>query len=120
MFKIGSPQILGWYFDLSEQSRAIVLILASTFCFTGMHTVIRYAATVDDMHPFEIAFFRNIFGLLVLAPFFWRNGLGVLRTEKFHLHAVRGFIQIMWYCYTSVDPLVKPEPEPEPEGGGGR
>ncbi|MDP6341890.1 MAG: DMT family transporter [Alphaproteobacteria bacterium] len=96
---------------LSPQSRAIALILFSTLCFTSMHTVIRYAATTGDMHPFEVAFFRNIFGLLVLTPIFWRRGRGVLRTRKFHLHAIRGCIQVfamlMFFYALSISPLAK-------------
>lgn len=111
MFTSWSRKLFGWYYVLPPQTRAIVLILGSTFCFTGMHTVIRYAATVDEMHPFEIAFFRNVFGLVVLAPFFWRNGLGVLRTSKFHLHAIRGSIQIFamlsFFTALSISPMAK-------------
>jgi len=46
-----------------------------------------------------------------MAPFFWRHGLGVLRTTKFHLHAVRGSIQIfamlMFFTALSLSPLAK-------------
>jgi drug/metabolite transporter (DMT)-like permease len=111
MFRSRFGIFFGWYDDLPPQPRAIVLILGSTLCFTGMHTVIRYAATVDDMHPFEIAFFRNLFGLLVLAPFFWRHGFGVLRTGKIHLHAIRGIIQIFamlsFFTALSISPIAK-------------
>jgi len=101
-----------WLAQVPPQLRATILIVFSTLCFTGMHTVIRYAATVGDtIHPFEIAFFRNFFGLLVMLPFFWRHGLGVFRTSKFHLHAVRGSIQIfamlMFFTALSLSPLAK-------------
>jgi drug/metabolite transporter (DMT)-like permease len=97
---------------IPPQMRASLLIILSTLGFTGMHTVIRYASTVGDtIHPFEIAFFRNLFGLIVLAPIFWRSRFGVLRTQKFHLHALRGTIQIfamlMFFTALSLSPLAK-------------
>ena len=72
---------------VSAPELAMLLMLVSTLGFAGMHAIIRYASR--DMHPFEIAFFRNFFGLLVLAPFIYRAGLGALRTNKLHLHAIR-------------------------------
>ena len=88
---------------------AMLLMLVSTLGFAGMHAIIRY--TSRDMHPFEIAFFRNIFGLAVLMPFIYRAGLGALRTGKLHLHAIRGVIQIgamlMFFIGVSLAPLAK-------------
>jgi drug/metabolite transporter (DMT)-like permease len=100
-----------WFEAQPEQMRATILILASTLCFTGMHTIIRYSATVDNMHPFELAFFRNVFGLLALAPFFVRHGFAILRTDRFHLHAIRGGMQIFamlsFFTALSISPLAK-------------
>ena len=47
----------------------------------------------SDVHPFEVAFFRNFFGLLVVMPLLYRSGVGVLRTKKIHFHAMRGILQ---------------------------
>ena len=59
-----------------------------------MHTSIRHVS--DDMHPFEIAFFRCVFGLIPLIPFFIRQGFHPLRTKRFPLLMTRGLINI--YC----------------------
>lgn len=103
--------LVRWFNQIPPELRASLLIVFSTLGFTGMHTVIRYASTVDDIHPFEIAFFRNLFGLIVMLPFFWRNGLGVFRTANFPLHALRGSIQIfamlMFFTALSLSPLAK-------------
>jgi drug/metabolite transporter (DMT)-like permease len=53
-----------------------------------MNAVIR--ALSSDLHAFEIAFFRNLFGLLSLTPLLLRAGIGSLRTQKLGLHAMRG------------------------------
>ena len=89
--------------------RAMLLIVVSTLGFSGMHAIIKH--TASDLHPFEIAFFRNFFGLLVLAPFFVRHGLAVFRTEKLPLHMLRSGIQVfamlMFFTAVSISPLAK-------------
>ena len=54
--------------NLAPEVRSGILMLAATGTLAGMHTVIRYLS--ESVHPFEIAFFRSFFGLLVLSPFF--------------------------------------------------
>jgi drug/metabolite transporter (DMT)-like permease len=63
-------------------------MLVSTLAFAAMHACIRYLA--GELHPFEIAFFRFLFGFLVLAPAFLRHGLAPWRTHRLGLHALRG------------------------------
>ena len=46
--------------------RAAGLMLASTLCFGIMAIAIRLASS--SLHTFEIAFFRNLFGLLAVLP----------------------------------------------------
>ena len=54
--------------------KGMALMLVSTLGFAGMVMLVRVASA--DLHAFEIAFFRNLFGLLVLVPWFavwwWR------------------------------------------------
>ena len=91
--------------------RAVVLILFSTLCFTSMHTVIRYASTEGNIHPFEVAFFRNFFGLMTVLPFALRNKAAALRTKRLKLHAARGTMQVfamlMFFYALSITPLAK-------------
>lgn len=106
-----SAAIEGTLGRLPPHIRAIVLILFATLCFTSMHTVIRYAATVGQIHPFEVAFFRNAFGLLAVLPFALRGGGAAFRTKRLKLHAVRGFMQVfamlMFFYALSITPLAK-------------
>ena len=81
----------GLYSSLSGTSRGTVLMLAATMGFVVMQSLIRVAG--EDVHPFEVAFFRNIFGLAALAPIFMRHGLEPLKTKLFKLHALRGSTQ---------------------------
>jgi drug/metabolite transporter (DMT)-like permease len=106
-----SAAIEGTLGRLPPHIRAIVLILFATLCFTSMHTVIRYAATVGQIHPFEVAFFRNVFGLLAVLPFALRGRAAALRTKRLKLHAVRGTMQVfamlMFFYALSITPLAK-------------
>jgi len=82
-------------------------MLLSTICYSLLHALIRGMS--NELHPFELAFFRNLFGLLVVLPWFIRYGLAPLRTSRFGLHAVRAglnVIAVLSYFYAlSLVPL---------------
>ena len=63
------------------------------------------------MHPFEVAFLRNVFGLVVLSPLFLRSGFSVLRTSKLKLHAMRGVLQtagmLIFFTALTLAPLTE-------------
>jgi len=71
----------------SVYGRAALLMLGSTLSFAMMALAIRYAtATVPTT---EIAFFRNLFGLLALLPLILRRGAGLPRTRNVGLYLAR-------------------------------
>jgi len=80
--------------DLTPEIRGIVFMCASTLGFAVMHVTIRYTSTTTDLHSFQIAFFRNLFGFFVFAPIILGRGAGFLRTGRLGLHAVRSLINI--------------------------
>ncbi|KAA2285852.1 DMT family transporter [Arenimonas fontis] len=65
---------------------------ASTVAFGLMAVCIRLASS--QLHPFEIAFFRNFFGLVFVLPLLFRHGPGILRTSKLPLYFMRCLIGI--------------------------
>lgn len=69
------------------------MIIATLFLAT-MHTSIRHVGS-QGVHPFEIAFFRNLFGMLAIVPWIIQSGLGPFRTERIGLHAVRAGINVV-------------------------
>ena len=75
----------------------------------GMHVCIRLVS--EGMHPFEIAFFRNIFALLVLIPWFWKLGLAPLKTKRFGLLFTRGVVNtacmLAYFTAISIGQLVE-------------
>ncbi len=76
---------------LPPTAQGMALMVLTTLCFTAMQTLVRVMGEV--LPPFEVAFFRNLFGLLALAPIFLRYGLAPLRTRRLPLHALRGAVQ---------------------------
>ncbi len=65
----------------------MAFMLLASFMFGVEFAMIRQATAT--VHPFEVSFFRNIFGLLVLLPWFLRHGAAPLKTKIFHLHLLR-------------------------------
>ncbi|MGO1068293.1 DMT family transporter [Lysobacter sp. CA199] len=72
--------------------RAAGLMLASTLCFGVMAISIRLAS--QTLHTFEIAFFRNLFGLLAVLPLLLGSQRGELRTKQLPKYFVRCLIGI--------------------------
>ena len=72
--------------------RAAGLMLASTIFFGLMAVTIRLAS--ETLSTFEIAFFRNFFGLLALLPLLTRSAPGVFRTKQLPLYLLRSTIGI--------------------------
>jgi len=89
--------------------RGVFFMLVSTLLFTGMQVTVRHVS--EDLHPFEVAFFRNFFGLLVVAPLLFRFGFGILRTPKLKLHALRGGLQtggmMLFFTALTLAPLAQ-------------
>lgn len=73
--------------------RAVGLMVVSTLMFGFMAVVIRLASR--QLHPFEIAFFRNFFGLMFALPLLARHGLGIFRTTKLSLYFMRCVLGIV-------------------------
>jgi len=69
------------------------LMALSSALLAGMHASIRLVP--GGMHPYEIAFFRNLFGLVVLTLMQGRNLPQALRTRKFKLHLWRGVLNVI-------------------------
>jgi len=73
----------------------IALMTLATITFALMHAGVRYLSLELDLHPFEIAFFRNLFGLVAVAPWFLRQGLKPLYTRRLGMHTLRAVINVV-------------------------
>lgn len=74
-----------------------------------MHGLVRFVS--EALPPFQIAFFRNVFGLAFLLPLLMRSRFTILRTKKIGLHALRGVLNIgamlMFFTALSISPIAK-------------
>ena len=88
---------------------ALVLMLIASLALASMHGSVRFVSA--SLHPFEIAFFRNVFGFCVLLPWLLRIGRGAFRTRRLPLHLTRGVLNgasmLMWFLGLSLIPLAE-------------
>ena len=105
-----SFQVFSAFWGLQTPAlRGILLMCMSTVAFSVMHGLVRFVSEV--LPPFQIAFFRNVFGLAFLLPLLMRSRFAILRTQRIGLHALRGIINIvamlMFFTALSISPLAK-------------
>ena len=77
---------------MSNHTRAALLMLGSTVFFGLMAVVVKLAS--QSLHTFEIAFFRNFFGVIAALPLLYRHGPGLLRTTQLPRYLVRCVIGV--------------------------
>lgn len=91
----------------SVHLRAIAWMVLSTVAFSAMHALVRHIT--QEIHVFEVAFFRNFFGVIALLPLFLRYGLTPLKTDRLGMLSFRAVINtgaMFAYFYgLSVSPL---------------
>lgn len=91
----------------SNAVRGISWMVLFTLGTAVLHASIRHVS--QDLHPFEIAFFRCLFGLLVIVPWLVRFGMEPLKTARGGLLAARGFFNtlsmLVYFWALSVTPL---------------
>ena len=87
--------------------RAVALMFLATIAFSVMHVLVRGIS--ESLHPFQIAFFRNLFGLVVVVPWLFHYGFAILRTTRPGLHGLRAllnaFAMMCLFYALSVAPL---------------
>jgi drug/metabolite transporter (DMT)-like permease len=98
--------LLRWH-SQTPVTRGILLMCLSTVAFAIMHASVRFVSA--DLPPFQIAFFRNLFGLAFLLPFLVGAGFAQMRTKRLGMHALRGLINVcamlMFFTSLSITPL---------------
>jgi len=84
-------------------------MLLGALAAAAMNGAVRHVS--DDLHPFEISFFRVLFGLIVFSPLFLRHGMEKLKTRRIGLHIVRGGLQagamLQFFTALRFSPLAK-------------
>jgi len=83
----------------------MLLACAGFACMTGL---VRHL-TDSGLHPFEVAFFRNFFSLIVMLPWMLGTGFAGLRTARLSLYTLRSAIGVLsmlaWFWSVSLMPI---------------
>ncbi len=87
---------------LTGNLQGMLWMLLTGLLIVSMHAMIRHLA--EDIHPFEIGFFRTAFGAPIVGILFWKYGLGILRTDQIKVHGVRavGHVIAMMMFFTGL------------------
>ncbi|MCX7553055.1 DMT family transporter [Marinicella sp. S1101] len=89
--------------------KGIALMLLAALGFSFMNVLIRW--TSGELHPFQIAFFRNLFGLVFMLPWLIKFGYRSFKTDRIGLFVIRALLGLFsMFCYfwgITVLPLAK-------------
>jgi drug/metabolite transporter (DMT)-like permease len=104
-----SGNILARRFAPPPPLSAALWMVGSAVFFSGLSGVIRHLG--QEMHPFEVAFFRNLFGLAFMLPWLWRAGRAGLETRRLALYGVRAFLGLIsmlcWFTALALLPIAQ-------------
>lgn len=96
-----------WTAGLSGNMRGIAWMVGATVAAVFMTAMVRHVSA--GIHPFEIAFFRQVFGLAVLTPWLLHYGLAPFRTRRIRLHGLRAAFNLVamlaYFTAVSLMPL---------------
>ncbi len=88
----------------NNTTKAVLLIVTSAFFFATGHAGAKYLTA--DLHPFVIAFWRNVFALLPFLPWIARKGLRSMYTNRLGFHFLRALANaasmIFWFTALSM------------------
>jgi len=91
----------------ADNLRGILWMLASTLCLASMHTTISYVS--DTVHPFVVVFCRLLFALIVVIPFFVKQGFTPLKTNRIGFLVLRGVLNfcamLAFFTALSLSPI---------------
>jgi drug/metabolite transporter (DMT)-like permease len=92
---------------INSPIRGALWMMSAGLMLTIMSALMRNISA--DLHPFQIAFFRSLFGFLFMVPWLFGSGLAVLQTARFGLHLTRGMIAfvglLMWTSALALIPV---------------
>ncbi|MEC9367409.1 MAG: DMT family transporter [Pseudomonadota bacterium] len=94
---------------LPANARGIIVILFSTVCFSAMHAAVRHVSA--ELSPIQIAFFRNLFGVIAFLPLISMHGLTFMRTRRLPMHLLRAGLNVLamfaFFTAISITPLAR-------------
>jgi len=104
---VSLPVITRRFEALSPITRAALWVVLAGVCATLMNVIVREAAR--ELHPFEITFFRCLFGFAVMMPWVMTVGVGALKTRKIGFYTLRALVSLIsmlaWFYGITLVPL---------------
>ncbi|WP_417703391.1 DMT family transporter [Rheinheimera aquimaris] len=83
---------------LSPLVKGALLLLLAEACFAGIGAIVKF--TSGTASEIQVVFFRNFFALLLMLPFLYKHGFGLLKTKRWYLHLSRALTGIIsMYCF---------------------
>ncbi len=93
----------------SQQLQAMLYMIAAACLFSIMVTSIRHVSV--EVNSFIVVFFRNLFGIIIVAPIIARHGFGFLRTSVPRLYGWRTVLGLgsmfLWFYGITVTPVAE-------------
>jgi len=87
----------------------MLLMTVAALVLTGMHAIVRKLGS--ELHPFELVFFRNLFGLVAVLPLIARVGASGFRSYQPKIMLVRGvnsvIAMLLWFTALQSVPLAQ-------------
>ncbi len=93
----GTPSVAG---RMSDDLRGGLLMIVSGLCFTVSSAAIKDLAS--DLPTMVVAVLRHVVALVCFAPMVWRQGLALVRTQRYFEHFYRGafgFVSFLAFVY---------------------
>jgi drug/metabolite transporter (DMT)-like permease len=88
-----NKNLIYFWNDLSPNVKGFIFIFLASATFPVMGTIVKHLTS--ELHPFQIAFFRCFFGLIIILPIIVKNNpIKILITEKLPIHLLRGLLGI--------------------------
>lgn len=91
--------------------------MISCAAFAGINGIVRYLSHGGDLGPDNVLstnvmmFFQNLFGTMLILPFFWRSGLKLSSTQHGVLHLIRVATAVLgislWYLTLKYMPIAE-------------
>ncbi len=102
-----APSAFDLFARLSAPLRGALWMLLAAAAFAAMTALVRVMG--ESLHPFEIAFWRNLYGLLFMAPWLARMGFGGLKTKRMGAYTLRGIFglsaMLLWFWAITAMPM---------------
>lgn len=101
--------LLRIYQTVPPPIRGMTLMMIAAMLNMSMAAILK--GLVQELPVFEVAFFRHLFGTIILLPLLLRPGANPFRTQRFSLHCLRAVLNIVailaYFTAVSLIPLAQ-------------